>query len=381
MIFASVAAAALLCTARATGVPKTCTDYDIPVTVTSSNAAFGLEQFKTDFDVADFLDTLSSRDEDVSSSVLSAYTKQNVTDTYTISATFCRPGHAQPDPADDNTVIIATHGLNFDRTYWDPELDKKSYSFVDWALSQNYSVFYYDRLGVGKSEQVSGYVAQLANQVAILTQLTELVKSGKYVGKTGKPSKTVLLGHSFGSAVSIETVGLNSELVDGLILTGFSLNETFLNALEFAEAVAPRIAAKQQPGKWRQLDTGYLTGADLFTAVTTFFKAPDYDVEVARYADDHKFPFAVTELLTAGAVKNLPVNFKGAAMILSGEFDFIFCKSDCDGALEHPAATVFGKAKAFKAVSFPGAGHGLNLHLNAADSFKEITDFLSKNGL
>jgi hypothetical protein len=35
--------------------------------------------------------------------------------------------------------------------YWDPSILPEKYSFVDWAIAQGYSVFFYDRLGVGKS--------------------------------------------------------------------------------------------------------------------------------------------------------------------------------------------------------------------------------------
>lgn len=87
-------------------------------------------------------------------------------------------------------------------------------------LTKGYSIFYYDRLGVGKSEQGLGYVAQLSNQVAILTELAKLVKGRHYVGGTGRPSKTVLVGHGFGSAISSEVVRKNRKLVDGVVLTG-----------------------------------------------------------------------------------------------------------------------------------------------------------------
>jgi hypothetical protein len=49
--------------------------------------------------------------------------------------------------------------------------------------------------------------------------------------------------------------------------------------------------------------------------------------------------------------------------------------------IEHPAKEIFSKAKAFEAISFPGAGHGLNFALNATLAFKRITDFLCANGL
>lgn len=36
-------------------------------------------------------------------------------------------------------------------SYWDPEFEPENYSFVDYAIARGYSVFYYDRLGLGKS--------------------------------------------------------------------------------------------------------------------------------------------------------------------------------------------------------------------------------------
>ena len=35
--------------------------------------------------------------------------------------------------------------------YWDVRQNAADYSFVDYAISRGYSVFFYDRLGTGKS--------------------------------------------------------------------------------------------------------------------------------------------------------------------------------------------------------------------------------------
>ncbi|KAK3389526.1 Alpha/Beta hydrolase protein [Podospora didyma] len=373
-----LATCTVLHTAYATSsTAKTCTSYNIAVTVSTTNAIFGLPHFQTDLDVADFVNTLGSRDSETAMSVTSPMT-ENVTASYTIAATFCRPDGR--GAGKNSTVLIATHGLGFDKSYWDPQLDKTKYSFVDFVVSQGFSILTYDRLGVGASSQVSGYVAQLSNQVAILTELTHLVKAGKYVGDTGKPAAVVLVGHSFGSATSITAVSNDVTLADGLILTGFSLNVTNIDGLGFTETLGLRIASKQQPGKWRQLDTGYVTNVDLVSNVGAFFKAPDYDPAVARFAEANKAPFGTMELIT-GQRPGLPYAFQGVAMIISGKFDLIFCKSDCDDVLETPGARVFGHANAFKAISYPGAGHGINFHLNATGAFQDITDFLSASGL
>ncbi|KAK3358291.1 Alpha/Beta hydrolase protein [Lasiosphaeria ovina] len=336
---------------------KTCNSYNIPVIVTSTNLVFGLPHFQTDFDVADFVDTITSRNVTTASSVIA------------------------PGVQVKSTVLIATHGLGFEKTYWDPQLNKTMYSFTDWAIGQGYSIFSYDRLGVGASSRVSGYVAQLSNQVAILAELTKLVKAGQFVGGTGKPPAVVLLGHSFGSIISITALANDLSIADGIVLTGaLQLEQYVFERAGIRRGGAIRIASIQSPAKWRQLDTGYLTNADVLTNVATFFKAPDYDPAVAQFAENTKTPLTVTELLAASGITDPPAAFTGPTIIMSGQFDFIFCMSDCDDLLENPGEGVFSHAKSFKAVSFPGAGHGLSLHLNAAESFKNTTDFLASNG-
>ena len=69
-------------------------------------------------------------------------------------------------------------------------------------------------------DRVSGYVAQLSNQVAILSELTKQVRSGRYTGSIGVPKAVVYVGHSFGSAISISAIGNNACLADGIVLTG-----------------------------------------------------------------------------------------------------------------------------------------------------------------
>lgn len=91
---------------------------------------------------------------------------------------------------------------------------------MDAAIAEGYSVFFYDRLGVGKSQRVSGYVNQLAIQVALGVEVTRKVREGKYTGALGKPEKVVLVGHSYGSGISAGVVSQKPGLVDGLVLTG-----------------------------------------------------------------------------------------------------------------------------------------------------------------
>ncbi|TVY13744.1 hypothetical protein LARI1_G008200 [Lachnellula arida] len=363
---------------------KLCQDIELSVTVTSSNFVFGAPKFNNNFDVTDFVTDLASREPPKTFSPLLP-DKVNQTGTYNIASTFCTPQDIHA--ANRSTVILATHGLNFDRTYI--RIQPEKYSFVDYAIRQGYSVFYYDRLGVGSSSIVSGYINQLPIQTEIAKQLAQIIKSGRYPGSIGKPKSLVLVGHSFGSAISATAAASDPNIADGLVLTGFSYNGS--NSNYFILAAQLQMASSQNPAKWNQLDSTSMpmSMGEFFptpkrssaNGLERFFKAPDYDVAVVEYADQNKAPFAIGELLTVTATDLLPTAFKGVAMVIAGQYDFIECQSQCDDVIEHPATEIFANAAAFKAVSYPGSGHGLNFALNATGFYEEIFSYLGENGL
>jgi len=134
-VFFAILLLVMLVSATATTPAKSCQDFNIPVTVTSKNYIFG-PRFDDDFDLVDLTD-LNSRTADIT---LHPFTGvENQTGSYTISATFCTPrdDHApKKDP-----VLLLSHGLNFDRSYWNPGAHLETYSFVDFAIGKGYSTF------------------------------------------------------------------------------------------------------------------------------------------------------------------------------------------------------------------------------------------------
>jgi hypothetical protein len=38
--------------------------------------------------------------------------------------------------------------------YWDPTLQPENYGFVDFAIARGYSIFFSDRIGIGKSQML-----------------------------------------------------------------------------------------------------------------------------------------------------------------------------------------------------------------------------------
>ncbi|KAE8446761.1 hypothetical protein EG329_011666 [Mollisiaceae sp. DMI_Dod_QoI] len=303
---------------------RICHDYSIPVNVTNLALTSSYQPFTSNYDVVDFAHGLSGRDGGATLHLFSV--PKNVTGVYTISPTICSP---RTRTKEGKTILLASHGLGYDRRYWDSGIEAANYSFVDYAISQGYSVFFYDRLGTGKSSKVSGYEEpQSPTQLAILQQLTIFLRSGKYTGDIdGTPSKIVHVGHSFGSAISNALIATSPQLSDAAILAGIAYDPEVASGT-FVEALALRIATLQAPGKWPGRDNEYLTWADSAANVAAFFIGGSYDEEVLWYTEDNKQPIAAAKLITIGSEQILPrksLGFTKPVMVLSGEFDFAFC--------------------------------------------------------
>ena len=129
-----------------------CQDYTLNYTVTTSNYVWGDPKLQNDFDTADLLFNITSQDDalDLTGSFSPFNGTQNVTAEYSISGTFCSPKTPKGNGT-EQTVLVATHGFGFDRRYWAPE--DEEYSLAKYVLDAGYSFFYYDRLGVGRSQR------------------------------------------------------------------------------------------------------------------------------------------------------------------------------------------------------------------------------------
>ena len=85
------------------------------------------------------------------------------------------------------------------------------------------------------------------------------------------PKKIVLLGHSYGSAISNAVISANPGIVDAAILTGWGFNSGEANIYGVSLAsMQPRIANLQNPTKWGVYDSGYLAIIDKFAAIDMY---------------------------------------------------------------------------------------------------------------
>jgi alpha-beta hydrolase superfamily lysophospholipase len=235
----------------------------VPVSVAPEVIPFSIPKWKTDYELEDFLTVATTRQTPDSGSITGKSVVQPAT--YQIAASFCSPKKVTEKA---KTVILATHGIGQARSHWNSPFRPNDYNFVQHAVNEGYSVFFYDRLGLGSSQRVDGYVIQINIHVAVLKELSKLVRSGDYTKTIGEPSKLVLQGFSFGSYITHAAIGTSPEIADAVVLTAIGLNSTGINANGLVRSFVPRIA-KLQDKKFKDFDDGYLTWVDKFAQINT----------------------------------------------------------------------------------------------------------------
>ncbi|CAI7641347.1 unnamed protein product [Penicillium viridicatum] len=357
---------------------KTCYNVTVEVPVTARNGVFdNINTPQTNFDATSFVLSATRQGRNLSETALSGYA--TVSGHYNISTQYCMPKNAGNSAY---TLQILTHGMGFDKSYWDLPYNNYTYSYVDYVLSRGYHTLSYDRLGLGKSSHGDAKnEIQAFLEIEALAQLTRMVRSGK-LANIKSPAKVIHVGHSFGSAQTVALSAMYPDLSDALVLTGYTTSADympmFLSGANFQQA--------RLNGKNSDYTAGYLKSADLGSNVYLFFYPPHFDTGLLEFAEENKQPMTIGELLT---ITGLPAqsNFTGPVYVIDGANDVPFCGGDClhtgGKSASIPAAVkvIFPKTRAFSAYVHPNTGHAINLHYNATAAYKQIDDFLGAQGL
>jgi hypothetical protein len=125
-----------------------CTDYTVNEEVKFLKPTFSFPPLRDNFDVASLTTNVSYKSIAGFQPVIGG---TNITQAYRLSGTFCTPSKPKGD-AKKNTVLVTTHGAMYDGRYWASTFRPEEHNYAQYMLEHGYSVFYYDRLGTGKSE-------------------------------------------------------------------------------------------------------------------------------------------------------------------------------------------------------------------------------------
>lgn len=316
---------------------------------------------------------------------MDAYVSGNkeVTQTFSISGIYCEPkGGAKSD-----NLIVAVHGIGFDSAYWnfggDLGVPQNEYSFIYEATKAGYATFRYDRLGTGESEKPEdGYnVVQGPTEVGILTSIANKVKNTKDIGGK-KWGKTILVGHSYGSVQSAALAAARPDLVDSLVLTGFS---TYTMGLpQYLTSTVYTMARMVFPKRLGNLPDSYLVTGTQYSGQQNF--AYPYYVTSAANELQRNTEQAVTQgsLFTIGSLAAPSPNFKGTVRVILPEKDFIFALAQGiqNGRnLAEEAVKSLYPAASNQTWSVPAnTGHGYAFHVTAGKINRDIVSFVKSNG-
>ena len=211
-----------------------------------------------------------------------------------------------------------THGVGFDRSYWDLPVQRHKYSYVARAVDQHgYSTLTWDRLGIGASSRPADTVneLQIFLETEALRALTEAFARGDVLGADRAYGSIVHMGHSFGSAMTYDLVNTYPDISKGIVLTGFSHVPDYMGMFALGGNFVP---VREIPRLAVRYPTGYVGAGTKMAFHINFFGAGDFDEDVLNYMYRHGQPNTAGEILTVGAGAGKTNVFKGPAMIITG---------------------------------------------------------------
>ncbi|KAJ4397153.1 hypothetical protein N0V93_001377 [Gnomoniopsis smithogilvyi] len=367
----AISLAALIITYIQLTAARNCQELNLSVPLTATNTILNLPSLGNNIAVTDFILNLTETGRNLAQELSTG--SSQISGTYHVGATLCTP----PDPS--TTLQVLSHGIGFTRTYW----DFPAYSYVDAALARGYATLAYDRLGSGVSrfssrtegdlDPVNELQAPL--EVALLSALTQLARSGGLQQSENNATfdRVLHVGHSLGSISIYGAVTAEPMLSDGIALTGFTADGSYVPYFQFASNFVSAV------GGQGDYPAGYVTFATSSALHTNQF-APGgaFDAGLLEPLFQDLQPTGLGSILTLGGPLASVNGFQGPVLDVTGTRDLPFCGGNCEAvepSLPAQVGGLFPNASKFEAVVVPGAGHALNLHLSWETTYTAILDF------
>lgn len=309
----------------ATVSARQCRNLTFPITISARNGLFDKSVAPdTGMNVTDFVLNLVQPGRNLTADLLQDYA--TVAGTYNIAATYC-----EPDAGPGKALQILTHGVGFDRSYWDFPFNNYNYSYVNAALDRGYSTFAFDRPGVGASATSTSTGSPLDPvnevqtflEVAALWELTNCLRNGNATSEI-KPvyQRIVHVGHSFGSALTYGITALDFTVSDGIALTGFSQNGSFVPSFVLGGNFVPATSDNCD----QNYPAGYVAVGSPAGVQTNFFAPGNFDPAIVEPAFRAQQPVSVGEWLTLAGPVSTTNSFAGPVLIVTGGKP-LFCPS------------------------------------------------------
>lgn len=274
----------------------------------------------------------------------------------------------------DQTLQVLVSGAGYGAAYWDFPYEPDTYSYARAALRAGDAVFNFDRLGMGLSDHPPGALLDVDTQAFVLKQTLDALANQHNF------NTVVMLGHSFGSTISLAHALQWPEQSDGIVLTGFIHN--FNPAFAQAMGQTVSFAAFSGPLADEMVDPTYLISTPNSRA-DAFYTG--VNVEDAVIATDE----ATRETTAMGELFSMSRYFKDQSkaltvpvFVLIGEDDFVVCGKDLDckdhAALREHELAFYPPTACPEITILENTNHNANLHLNAQDNFALMLDWIAR---
>jgi pimeloyl-ACP methyl ester carboxylesterase len=293
----------------------------------------------------------------------------------TVSATYCQPVTWAPGP---HQIDVLTAGATYDSLYWDWPENPTLYSYVDKTLQAGRATFNYDRIGTGASSHPLSTLVTVPAEAYVLHEIVNWAHDQGY-------SKVDLIGHSYGSAVTMQEAGTYQD-ANRVVVTGL-LHVPNIGAGVLGVVISALHPAALDPEFSRDgLDLGYLT-TDPGTRGAIFYWS-SADPDVIAYDEAHKDVWTLAAELTFATTWPLPPPLNASNSITApvltvvGQDDVILCTLpgalDCssDAAVATLESPYYTSAASLSANVVPDTGHDLALHPSADTSFNIINQWI-----
>lgn len=292
------------------------------------------------------------------------------TTVYSVFGVLCSRGSIQ-----QKTVQITLHGSTYSHLYWDWPLEPETYSYVRRATAAGYAILNLDRIGIGQSDRPPAADVTIAANAHVVHQIVQALRGGDLVvpsfGRI-EAERVALVGHSLGSVIAIQEAATYGD-VDAVALTGVShtvtpvLNEIF--AVLYPANLDPRF-----PG----VPDGYLTTLPGTRGV--FYSLPSVDPLVLALDEATKETVTGAELDTAFPGLFLSGGVHVPVLVEVGDLDLAFCaEPSCSVSGSLSAEAGFFPADAcVETAAIAGAGHDLNLHVQAPAAYDVLLEWMDR---
>jgi pimeloyl-ACP methyl ester carboxylesterase len=274
----------------------------------------------------------------------------------------------------NKTLQVLVSGAGYGAVYWDFPVKPDTYSYARAALKAGDAIFNFDRLGMGLSDHPFGIALDVDTQAYVLYQALNALDAANEF------DATVVLGHSFGSTISLAHALTYPEQSDGIVLTGFIHNVNPEFGPSMGQSIG--IAAFGGPLVGDLVDPTYVISKP-DSRGKAFYTLEQSDPEIIAADNATRETTAVGELISMSRYfKDQSKELAVPVMVLVGEDDFVVCGAavDCNdhvAVVEHETA-FYPASTCPEIYVLDDTNHNANLHLNAGEAFGLMQDWINR---